>query len=93
MRSFETIRAGLAKSDRWGINSQPADVDAFARFLATLPCESVWMKKADCCIIRFSRPLTEEEADGLRRGTDLFPPDEDPFPSAGAKDEAFLWWD
>lgn len=93
MLSFEAIRAELAKSDRWGINSQPEDVEAFARFLAALPCESVYMKKADCCIIGFSRPLTEHEAERLRRETDLFPPDEDPFPPTGPKTEAFLWWD
>jgi hypothetical protein len=83
----------LAKSDRWGCNSQPLDMDAFARFLAALPCESVRMKTADCCIIRFARPLAEDEAESLRQETDLFPPDEDPFDPRKEKTEAFLWWD
>ena len=83
----------LQQSDRWGINEQPEDVEAFASFLATLPCRTVRMKNDDTCIITFERELDTAEAEQLRERSNLTVEDEDPFDPRKPGTEAFLWWD
>jgi hypothetical protein len=94
MLSFDRIRKELSKSDRWGINAQPEDMNRFARVLARLGCKKVIMKRADLCRVSFERPLTPWQRRVLYRETHLSPKyGEDPFVPETNRMEAFLWWD
>jgi len=91
--TFDKILFELNKSNRWGVNDQPVDPGLVANVIVELPILSVNMKKQDTLILKFTRPLSEDEANKLRRAVDLDPEHEDdPFPD-GPKLEALCWWD
>ncbi len=84
------ILSEMRRSDRWGVNEQPGDPDSFAQELARLPVFSVTMKGNDTMIIRFLRPLLDDEAEVLLRVAHA---EESPFTPGDPRLEAFLWWD
>ena len=91
MLSAEAILTELRKSDRWGVNTQPEDVDAFAQGLSQLPCVEVVMKRRDLLRVVFERRLTSEERAALNAidsGVDALD-----LVDGRGKTSAELWWD
>lgn len=86
----ETILAELRKSARWGINDQPVDPARLAQQLSELPVFTVSMRSDDTLVVRFLRPLSEEEAAFLMK---VARTGETPFQSGEPRLEAFCWWD
>lgn len=86
----EAILAELQNSDRWGINDQPGNPAELAQQLSELPVFTVAMRRDDTLVVRFLRPLSEEEANLLAKAART---DESPFQQGEPRLEAFCWWD
>lgn len=89
----QQILRELRKSELWGTNEQPEDVQALARALAMLPLYRVQMKTATNLSLRFLRPLTDSESRMLAAAAGVVGEEEDIFVAGQPKLEASVWWD